>query len=188
MYWESVHQHNRWNGHLEEFVSFILLNNGLLQTELLFVAGIFFALVGLDIGLNIFLKQKYINLIFKPLSSTFKWEIAKNKSDWKLIKRPFSDLGNGHSRANLANSSTHQNGIFWKCARLADIWQPGLLGLARLANIRQPVLLRLTRLADIRQTILRGLARLVKGKFGNFYANLANLANLASVGQTVLYI
>jgi hypothetical protein len=48
----------------------------------------------------------------------------------------------------LGNSSTCQNGLFWKCAglaRLADIRQPGLLGLARLANIRQPSLL--TRLA-----------------------------------------
>ena len=40
----------------------------------------------------------------------------------------------------LANLSTRQNGLFWKCAglaRLADIHQPGLLGLARLADICQ---------------------------------------------------
>ncbi len=70
----------------------------------------------------------------------------------------------------LANSSTRQNGLFQKCvrlARLADICQPGLLGLARLADIRQPSLL--------------GLARLMKAKFCNYYANLASLANLASV-------
>ncbi len=54
----------------------------------------------------------------------------------------------------LANSSTHQNGLFWKWAglpRLADIRKPGLLGLARPADIRQPSLL--------------GLARLAKAKF-----------------------
>ncbi len=69
-------------------------------------------------------------------------------------------LSNGHSLANLANSSTCQNGLFRKCVRLA-------------------------RLADIRQAVLRGLARLAKGKFGECYVNLASLAslaNLASVG------
>jgi hypothetical protein len=71
----------------------------------------------------------------------------------------------------LANSSTRQNGLFGK-----------LVGLAKFAHIRQPVLLRLARLVDICQTILRGLARLAKGKFGEFYTNLASLANLASVG------
>jgi hypothetical protein len=83
-------------------------------------------------------------------------------------------VSNGHSPANLSNSSTPQNGLFGK-----------LVGLAKFAHIRQPVLLGLARLVDIRQTILRGLARLAKGKFGNFYANLANLAsleNLESVG------
>jgi hypothetical protein len=94
-----------------------------------------------------------------------------------------NNLRNGHSRANLASLSTRRKFTifgkfkylpkwpFWKCARLADICQPGLLGLARLANIRRPVLL--------------GLARLAEGKFGKFYAtlvNLASLANLASVG------
>jgi hypothetical protein len=60
-----------------------------------------------------------------------------------------------------------------------------MLWLARLDDIRQVVLRGLARLADIRQAVLRGLARLVKGKFGEFYANLASpasLANLASVG------
>jgi hypothetical protein len=60
----------------------------------------------------------------------------------------------------LANSSTRQNGLFRKCA-----------GLARLADIRQPGLL--------------GLARLAKAKFCKYYASLAglaSLANLASVG------
>ncbi len=74
----------------------------------------------------------------------------------------------------LACASSHQNGLFEKCARLA-----------KLADIRQPVLLRLARLADIRQAVLRGLARLAKGEFGKFgecYAILASLANLASVG------
>ena len=83
-------------------------------------------------------------------------------------------VSNGHSTANLLNSSTRQNGLFGK-----------LVGLAKFAHIRQPVLLGLARLVDICQTILRGLARLAKGKFGKFYANLANLvslANLASVG------
>jgi hypothetical protein len=53
------------------------------------------------------------------------------------------ELSNGNSRANLANSSTrflasastHQNGLFQKCAglaKLADIRQPVLLGLAKL--------------------------------------------------------
>ena len=74
----------------------------------------------------------------------------------------------------LANLSTRQKKLFWKCARLArltDICQPGLLGLTRLANIRQPSLL--------------GLARLAKAKFCKYYASLASLAslaNLASVG------
>ena len=86
--------------------------------------------------------------------------LANSSTSWKF---PF-----------LANSSTHQNGLFWKCvelARFADICQHGLLGLTRLADIRQPGLL--------------GLARLAKGNFGKFYANLENLAslaNLASVG------
>ena len=74
----------------------------------------------------------------------------------------------------LANSSTRQNGLFWKCTglvRLSDIRQPGLLGLPRLADICQPSLLK--------------LARLAKAKFCKYYANLASLAslaNLASVG------
>jgi hypothetical protein len=64
------------------------------------------------------------------------------------------------SKQFLANSSTCQNCLFWKCARLADIHQPGLLGLARLADIRQPGLL--------------GLARLAKAKFCKYSAKLAN--------------
>jgi hypothetical protein len=74
----------------------------------------------------------------------------------------------------LANSSTRQNGLFWKCA-----------GLARLANIRQPGLLGLTRLADICQPSLLGLARLAKANFCKYYANLANLASLASLANLV---
>jgi hypothetical protein len=48
--------------------------------------------------------------------------------------------------------------FFWKCARLADIRRPGLLGLARLADICQPGLLGLARLANICQPGLLGLA------------------------------
>jgi hypothetical protein len=85
----------------------------------------------------------------------------------------------------LASASTPQNGRFQKyarLARLADIPQGVLRGLARLADIRQVVLCGLAGLADILQAVLPGLARLVKGKFGEFYANLASLSNLASVG------
>jgi hypothetical protein len=67
----------------------------------------------------------------------------------------------------LPNSSTRQNGLFWKC-----------VGLARLADIRQAVSRGLAKLADIRRTVLRGLARLAKGEFGKFYANLASLASV----------
>jgi hypothetical protein len=63
-------------------------------------------------------------------------------------------VSNGYSPANLANSSTHQNGIFFK-----------LVGLAKFAFIRQPGLLGLARLADIRQPSFLGLARLAKAKF-----------------------
>jgi hypothetical protein len=90
-------------------------------------------------------------------------------------------LRNGHSRANLANSSTCQNGHFRKYARLtglADIRQTIYRGLARLADIRQTVYQGLARLAEIRQAIYRVLARLAKGEFGECYANLANLANV----------
>jgi hypothetical protein len=38
------------------------------------------------------------------------------------------------------------------------------------------VLRKLARLADIRQALLRGLARLAKGEFGECYVNLASLA------------
>jgi hypothetical protein len=79
-------------------------------------------------------------------------------------------LSNGHSTANLSNSSTRQNGLFEK-----------LVQLAKFAYICQPVLLGLAKLAEIRQTIMLGLARLAKGKFGDFYVNLASLANLAIV-------
>ncbi len=68
-------------------------------------------------------------------------------------------------------------------ARLADIRQAVLRGLARLADIRQVVLLGLARLANIRQAVLRGLARLAKGEFGEFYANLASLASLANLAS-----
>ncbi len=90
----------------------------------------------------------------------------------KLLRLIVLNLSNGHSTANLSNSSTRRKfaifgefeyspkSLFRKCdglARLADICQPGLLGLARLA----------------------------KAKFCKYYANLASLAslaNLASVG------
>ncbi len=55
----------------------------------------------------------------------------------------------------LANSSTRQNGLFWKCvglARLADIRQAVSRGLARLTDICRAVLRGLAKLADIRQT------------------------------------
>ncbi len=93
-----------------------------------------------------------------------------------------AELSNGYSPANLANSSTRQNGRLQKyarLARLADIRQAVLRGLAEICQV---VLRGLARLADIRQAVLRGLARLAKGKFGKCYANLASLANLASVG------
>jgi hypothetical protein len=45
-------------------------------------------------------------------------------------------------------------------ARLPDIRQPVLLGLARLANIRQEAWQVLARLADICQPVLLGLAKL----------------------------
>jgi hypothetical protein len=84
-------------------------------------------------------------------------------------------LSNGHSPANLANSSNRQKFAifgefeyspkwpFWKCvglARLAEICQVVLRGLARLADIRRAVLRGLAKLANIRQTIYRVLARL----------------------------
>ncbi len=97
---------------------------------------------------------------------------AKNGQD-QAVKKSFSfdlKLSNGHSPANLSNSSTRQNGHFGKLA-----------GLYTFPDIRQPVLVGLDTFVEIRQTILLGLARLAKGKFGNFYGNLANLANLASV-------
>jgi hypothetical protein len=69
--------------------------------------------------------------------------------------RSFRDLlSNGFSPANLANSSTRQNGLFEK-----------LVGLAKFAFIRQPGLLGLARLADICQPSFLGLARLTKAKF-----------------------
>jgi hypothetical protein len=71
------------------------------------------------------------------------------------IKKLFAfKLSNVYSPANLANSSTRQNGLFEKLvglAKFAYICQPGLLGLARLADIHQPSFL--------------GLARLAKAKF-----------------------
>jgi hypothetical protein len=57
-----------------------------------------------------------------------------------------------HACANI-----HQEA--WRVlARLADICQPVLLGLARLANIRQEAWQVLARLADIHQPVLLGLA------------------------------
>ncbi len=120
--------------------------------------------------------------------SFFPWFQIENV--WDLFNHSFllSKLSNGYSPANLANSSTRQNGRFRKCvglARLANIRQAVSRRLARLADIRRAVSRGLARLADIRWAVLRGLARLVKGEFGTFYANLASLAslaNLASVG------
>ncbi len=63
-------------------------------------------------------------------------------------------LSNGHSPANLLNSSTRQNGHFGK-----------LSGLDTFADIRQPVLVGLDTFVDIRQPSFLGLARLVKAKF-----------------------
>jgi hypothetical protein len=97
-------------------------------------------------------------------------------------------LSNGHSPANLSNSSTRQNGHFGKLAGLdtfADIRQPVLARLDTFGDIRQPVLVGLDTFADIRQPSLLGLARLAKAKFCKYYVNLASLAslaNLASVG------
>jgi hypothetical protein len=91
------------------------------------------------------------------------------KSKTKVVKYDLN-ISNGHSPANLSNSSTRQNGHFGKLA-----------GLDTFADIRQLVLVGLDTFLDIRQTILLGLARLAKGKFGNFYTNLASLVNLASV-------
>jgi hypothetical protein len=93
-------------------------------------------------------------------------EVTKPKI--KLVLR----ISNGHTPANLSNSSTRHYGLFGKLVRLANF-----------AHIRQPVLLGLARLVYIRQTILRGLARLAKDKFGEFYANLANLVSLANLGS-----
>ncbi len=50
------------------------------------------------------------------------------------------NLSNGNLRANLASASTHQNGLFQKYARLANICRAVLQVLARLANICQTVL------------------------------------------------
>jgi hypothetical protein len=113
----------------------------------------------------------------------FRFESSTKYEDLKHLFN--NKLSNGHSTANLSNSSTCQNGLYRKCvglARLADIRQAVSRGLARLAEIRQAMLHGLAKLADIPQAVLRGLTRLAKGKFGKFYANLASLANLASVG------
>ena len=72
----------------------------------------------------------------------------------KLVSRNGFTLSNGYSPANLANPSTHQDGLFEK-----------LVGLAKFAYIRQPGLLGLARLADICQPSFLGLARLAKAKF-----------------------
>ncbi len=71
-----------------------------------------------------------------------------------LVNKNAIKLSNGHSQANLANSSTHQNGHFWKYARLA-------------------------RLADIRQTVYQGLVRLAK-QFTEYSPDLRKVS-LASV-------
>ncbi len=79
-------------------------------------------------------------------------------------------LRNGHSPANLSNSSTRQNDHFGK-----------YVGLNTFADIGHPTLPGLDTFARHSPTIFPGLARLAKGKFGNFHTNLASLANLASV-------
>jgi hypothetical protein len=53
--------------------------------------------------------------------------------------------------------------------------------LARLDDIRQAVLRGLAILTDIRQAVLRGLARLANGEFGEFYTNLASLASFIQI-------
>ncbi len=63
-------------------------------------------------------------------------------------------VSNDHSRANLSNSSTRQNGDFGKLA-----------GLDTFADISQPVLVGLNTFVDIRQPSFIGLARLAKAKF-----------------------
>jgi hypothetical protein len=111
-----------------------------------------------------FTRQTFVFVIMTPTISTIRF------LTWNSNLVFF--LSNGHSPANLSNSSTRQNGLFRK-----------LVGLAKFAHIHQPVLLGLARLVDICHTILRGLARLGKGKFGKCYANLANLASLVNLGS-----
>jgi hypothetical protein len=67
----------------------------------------------------------------KNLASPKKYEPGHHSRGriilFKFIFRFVKNLRNGHSPANLANSSTRQNGLFWKCvglARLADIHKP----------------------------------------------------------------
>ena len=80
---------------------------------------------------------------------------VRKQKNAKVSKMRFGlKLSNGYSPANLANSSTRQNGLFEK-----------LVGLAKFAFIRQPGLLGLARLADICQPSFLGLARLAKAKF-----------------------
>jgi hypothetical protein len=77
-------------------------------------------------------------------------------------------LSNGHSPANLANSSTRQKfaKFLWLApANLASIEQ---IFVTRQTQIRQTVTLRSTRQTRIRQTIVN-------------LASLASLANLARV-------
>jgi hypothetical protein len=97
-------------------------------------------------------------------------------------------ISNGHSTANLSNSSTRQNGLFGKLvglAKFAAICQPTFPKLDTFVDIRQPTFPGLETFINICQAVLRGLARLAKGKFSACYVNLASLAslvNLTSVG------
>ncbi len=50
-----------------------------------------------------------------------------------------------------------------------------MLWLARLADICQAVLRGLAWISDTRRAVLRGLARLAKGEFGECYVNLASV-------------
>jgi hypothetical protein len=81
-------------------------------------------------------------------------------------------LSNGHSPANLSNSSTRQNGHFGK-----------LVGLDTFADIGHPTLPGLDTFTRHSPTIFPGLDTFAKGKFGNFYTNLVNLASLANLAS-----
>ncbi len=55
--------------------------------------------------------------------------------------------------------------------------------LVDMSAARYVLMLWLARLADIHQAVLRGLARLAKGNFGECYANLASLASMANLAS-----